>query len=575
MNPSQPTQGLNLSGYDYLPYSHTQPFIQQMTEDSHGQKRFISPEAQLMSQYSADKRIRHNSLEYVFDLNSQSVQPSFIRKVTLDDIMRGIDNLTTNTVKKEDLKDLATKNDLLTLEGSVKAQAAELHQLKSAFCKQQGEINSLRDSIDSNYAAMLAASDRSADREDVGHRMYNNNNGGAQSQPPRTQGSKRFNLVVEGIPDTDIDGIYAFVIELADSLEVILYKRDISNITRINRRPDSSGDRSKPGPCVVTFVHAHLRDAILRKKVALKKMEKYKMVYVNPDDTLDVRRQKARFRRIAYLARHDGHIVTYRADSIRIGETEYKVSELSSIPAKYIPKEDTRSVNTQGVQPPSTQDDDNAGMPALEGDPVAHKPEARVDEQEMQTSDPVKPSKPDNPDKPDKSPVFQDAGRTVLRGGRICFAGASSFLSNFFLVCFIFNSIKYQSLEQCYHHTHALLAKALEIAALIYKETDGVELKSLAKRIPFCAEWAIVSGPKMEEMLEAKFTQNPDLMDRLMRTAPYELVEASIDKKWGGGESWNSPKYDTGTFPGENRFGLKLTGYRDRKLALLNDPSSV
>ena len=78
----------------------------------------------------------------------------------------------------------------------------------------------------------------------------------------------------------------------------------------------------------------------------------------------------------------------------------------------------------------------------------------------------------------------------------------------------------------------------------------------------------------MDEMIEAKFTQNPGLMDRLICTAPYELVEASLDKKWGGGEPWSSPKYDTGTFKGENCFGLKISGYRNAKIALLNAPDN-
>ena len=117
------------------------------------------------------------------------------------------------------------------------------------------------------------------------------------------------------------------------------------------------------------------------------------------------------------------------------------------------------------------------------------------------------------------------------------------------------------------------MAKAWDLANVIYRETDGVELKKLAKRIPYCAEWDTVCDPKMDEMLDAKFSQNPPLMDRLIRTAPYELVEATVDKKWGGGEPWNSAKYDTGTFPGDNKFGVKLTGYRDRKLAHLNAPN--
>ena len=51
------------------------------------------------------------------------------------------------------------------------------------------------------------------------------------------------------------------------------------------------------------------------------------------------------------------------------------------------------------------------------------------------------------------------------------------------------------------------MAKALDIAKLIYEETDGMELKNLAKRNPYCAEWALVSDKKMDEMIDAKFSQ--------------------------------------------------------------------
>ena len=337
MDMNQGATGFNMAAYDYPPYSHTQPFLQQVVEDNQGTKRMISPESQVQ-QYSVDKRLRHNSLEYVYDLNSQPIQPTFIRKVTLEDVMRGIDSLAMNTVKREDLKNIATKQDLLNLEGNVKAQATELHQLRSTFNKQQGEINSLRETVDSNCAAILASSERSADRNaDLGHRMFMNN-GGVSTQNANLQSTKRYNMVIEGVPDVSIPEVYSFVIDLADALEVTLYKRDISNISRIARRPGSG--RLNPGPVVVVFVHTHLRDAILKKKVDLKGIEKYQSVYVNPDESLDIRRQKSRFRRIAYLARLDGQTVSFRSDSIRIGETEYKVNEMSTIPAKYIPSDE-------------------------------------------------------------------------------------------------------------------------------------------------------------------------------------------------------------------------------------------
>ena len=189
MNPTQVASGLSASGYDFPPYSHSQPFVQPIYEDPHGQKRLISPESQALSQQNIDKRLRHNSLEYIMDISSPSTQATFIRRVTLEDVMRGIDSLTVNTVRKEDLKDLATKQDLVTLEGCVKAQATELYQLKSAFNKQQGELNSLRETVDGNCAAILNVSERSADREEVGHRMYTGN-GGPQSQSQRSQGGK-------------------------------------------------------------------------------------------------------------------------------------------------------------------------------------------------------------------------------------------------------------------------------------------------------------------------------------------------------------------------------------------------
>ena len=558
MNPSQPPPGLNMASCEFPPYSHTQPFLHQIVEEPQGQKRLISPESQHLSQYQVDKRLRHNSLEYVLDLHPQQTQTTLIRKITLEDIMNGIDSLAANTVKREDLKDLATKTDLINLESNVKAQSLELHQLRTAFNRQQGEINALKGTVDSNCAAILSANERSAVREEnLGHRMFMYNGGrGTQSAPQPN--SKRFNLVIEGIPDLPIDEIYSFVIALAGDLKITLYKRDISNISRIQRRPTPDVEHPKPGPVVVNFVHAHLRDRILRKKIDLKDMAKYQEIYVNPDEPLEVRRQKARFRRIAYLARQDGLSVSYRADSIRIGDKEYKIPEMSSIPEKYIPKDDPLSTTTR--QPD-----------AMDTAPVLDQPPQKPDSAEPQRKENTQDESAQRT--PPPGPLDQTtAGRTELRGGRICFSGATSFLSNFFLICFVYCNIKYKSLEQCYHHTHAIMAKAFDLAKEIYKETDGVELKNLSKRIPYCAEWAVVCDTKMDEMIEAKYSQNPELLDRLIRTAPYELVEASVDKKWGGGEPWASPKYDTGTFGGENRFGVKITGYRDAKIALLNAP---
>ena len=45
--------------------------------------------------------------------------------------------------------------------------------------------------------------------------------------------------------------------------------------------------------------------------------------------------------------------------------------------------------------------------------------------------------------------------------------------------------------------------------------------------------------------------EHPDLEEKLLNTAPYRLIEASVDPKWGAGAPFNSRKYDDGTFTGK------------------------
>ena len=209
---------------------------------------------------------------------------------------------------------------------------------------------------------------------------------------------------------------------------------------------------------------------------------------MNPDELLDIRRIKARFRRIAYLARLDGQVLSYRSDSIRIGDCEYSATDLSGIPPQYIPKDASRPVrkvdtdSTSVKTLPTLADsdtpvahDDMDTVPAPAQKPVpAQVPAVTATETQANVVQVPTPAQIDQ----------QFTGRTQLRGGKICFAGETSFLSNFYLICFVFCNIKYESLEQCYHHTHAIMAKALELAQEIYKETDGIKLKKTDEAHP-------------------------------------------------------------------------------------------
>ena len=58
-------------------------------------------------------------------------------------------------------------------------------------------------------------------------------------------------------------------------------------------------------------------------------------MYINPDEPIEIRRNKATFRKLAYNARQDGK--TVRNDWIQIDDTTYYIPDLDKIPDAYKP----------------------------------------------------------------------------------------------------------------------------------------------------------------------------------------------------------------------------------------------
>ena len=126
----------------------------------------------------------------------------------------------------------------------------------------------------------------------------------------------------------------AYILQICTDLEIITFPSDIGNIIPMKRRDPTS---NRPPPLLVSFVQQHVRVALLRKKHTLTNIKKYKEVYINPDEPIDIRRNKATFRRVAYKARFDGKSVFFRNTWIQIGNTTYYVSDLDKLPESYQP----------------------------------------------------------------------------------------------------------------------------------------------------------------------------------------------------------------------------------------------
>ena len=70
-------------------------------------------------------------------------------------------------------------------------------------------------------------------------------------------------------------------------------------------------------------------------------------VYINADETLQVRRAKAILKRAAFIARSDGSDVEARHNRIRIENTIFTVDNVHTLPQKYT----TKTTDAEGGQP--------------------------------------------------------------------------------------------------------------------------------------------------------------------------------------------------------------------------------
>ena len=86
------------------------------------------------------------------------------------------------------------------------------------------------------------------------------------------------------------ENLYEYVIKLANEVDLILYMRNFTLVSRLKRR--NMHDK-RPGLVLVCFIHAYIRDKFLRQKKDLKASEHYSDIWIEADETLDVRQLKS------------------------------------------------------------------------------------------------------------------------------------------------------------------------------------------------------------------------------------------------------------------------------------------
>ena len=506
-----------------------------MTQPGYRTKRLLSPESANLQtlQTPIEKKQRHKSstsAEFnliTFEMNEEEIVPRDLQ-AWMAMISKQLKTVVCNT----DLEDLATKQDLQNMNDSVVAQGEEIKQIRDELTKYKKDFDALRISFDEAEARNLHRKYSTADS--MGQSNVNNM-ADRRRIPPFGVQSTRKNLVIEGLKGQTESDMIASLLHITSELGAIVYKVDIDTIFRMNRRDETN---RSPGPVLVKFHRISVRDSILKRKINLRHMDEMKMVYINADEPLEVRRTKAVYRKIAAIATRKGEDVELRYDYIKIGGVTYTLDELHKIPVNFLPQR---------------SDEPQQAMAAASA--------SSIDTTEIPTTNPEKAMTPGL-----KPELIRTGEKMRLVEAGLLFSGPSAYPSNMAYAPVRYDSKDYISNEQAFQHTKAVRHNQPELAASLKEMTNSYAIKVDASEIVTSEDWNKSAPELLWDLFDRKMKRNPELLERLIETAPHRLIEASTSTRWGGRAPFESRLYDTGKFTGKNEFGDMATGYRDMKI---------
>ena len=144
------------------------------------------------------------------------------------------------------------------------------------------------------------------------------------------------------------------------------------------------------------------------------------------------------------------------------------------------------------------------------------------------------------------------------------FSGKYEFLSNFYNCPVFYDGLQFSNSEAAFHSQKTL---DLEDRKRFTQYNAG-KSKREGRRVDLRPDWEEVKDQIMYEICKAKFTQNKDLMKKLIETYPLDLLEGTTgwhDNYWGSCECEKCKNV-----PGKNKLGVILMKIRE-ELMCSND----
>lgn len=150
--------------------------------------------------------------------------------------------------------------------------------------------------------------------------------------------------------------------------------------------------------------------------------------------------------------------------------------------------------------------------------------------------------------------------------GGIAYRGDRTIFSNFFPAPFNLDGTDYVHSEQYYQYHKATHHGEDDTAERILKLTNPWRIKVLGDNIEPDSEWISKRMRVMYEANFAKFKQNWPLQEELLKTKGLKLYEATTDMYWACGVGYDSNRWMSMDWKGENVAGLIVMKVRDELL---------
>lgn len=155
---------------------------------------------------------------------------------------------------------------------------------------------------------------------------------------------------------------------------------------------------------------------------------------------------------------------------------------------------------------------------------------------------------------------------------KLAFFSKHTGLSNHYMSDFTYEGIHYSSAEQFICRSRAQFSTNARMAKRALTVHDPVVLKGMLRQLGedgLETEWRRIVKAKLTPGILAKFTQNINLRDELVRTMPLRLGEASTDAFWGISRGlFDKEVLNIRFWTGQNMMGLIL---EDVRMQLIGD----